>query len=607
MKNEICFPLCFIAASQLQGSPERPNIVFIMADDLGWKDTGIYGSTYYQTPNIDRLANQGMRFTEAYSASPLCSPTRASIMTGQFPAARIGITGAFGHVEEIRFKPTISTTASSLMKAVTPESATRLDLSYYTIAEALRDAGYQTAHFGKWHLGTEEYVAKHQGFNVTVGGDGHPGPRSYFSPYRMDSIPDGPEGEQIDRRMAAEAIRFMKEHKNQPFYINLWFYDVHAPYQAEKELIQKYEKLRDPANPQNNPVMAAMIETMDDCVGQIMKALSELGLDDNTLLIFTSDNGGQVKPDTRFSNNPPTSNLPLREGKGSTYEGGTRVPLIMRWPGVITPNTISKALISSVDYYPTFLKLGGATGNENQVMDGINLLPVITGEQPLPERDIFCLFQHYLDYVNGKFRIEPGAYVRRGNYKLIRFFARGENGSDELELYNLKEDIGETRNLADAMPELATELNNKVGEYLKDTGAVVPFANPKYQPYIKLKKVGITFITYAQEKEPHIFIYNKNSALRQPEGSVKLSLRVPASGTVSWSTVDAPTIKKGDSVRFTAEDFDKNGEAVIRIKSGGTDIKDIRIELDNPESIPFKSVALFNSQGKELFSVDLTE
>jgi arylsulfatase A-like enzyme len=362
MRSCTRFLLWFTGGALAQAGVEKPNIIFIMADDLGWMDTGVYGSTYYQTPNIDRLAGQGMRFTDAYTANPLCSPTRASIMTGLWPA-RIGMTAAFGHVNEVRLKSVLPESASPLYKAVTPAAVTRLDTAHYTLAEALKDAGYSTAHFGKWHLGGGEFMAGHHGFDETIDGGSYPAPNSYFSPYNMENVPDGPPGEHIDRMITAEAIRFIRRHRDKPFYINLWLYDVHGPFQAEEHLLRKYAALRDQDNPQNFPPMAAMIETMDDCVGEVMSALGNLGLEKNTLVIFYSDNGGLVDEGNYYSKEPPTSNAPLREGKGFNYEGGIRVPLIVRWPDRVAAGAVSHTLASSVDFYPTLLDALGVSPN----------------------------------------------------------------------------------------------------------------------------------------------------------------------------------------------------------------------------------------------------
>ncbi|MCF7818681.1 MAG: sulfatase [Kiritimatiellales bacterium] len=595
-------PVCLAMLFQVHGTVTKPNIVFILADDLGWKDSGVYGSTYYQTPNVDRLAGQGMRFTEAYSASPLCSPTRASIMTGQYPA-RVGITAAMGHVAEVRLNATISTTAGPLYKAITPKSATRLDTAYYTIAEALKDAGYQTAHFGKWHLGSDEFMAKFQGFDVTMGGGGYACPNSYFSPYKMTTVPDGPVGEHIDRKITEEAVKFIREHKNEPFYLNLWLYDVHGPFQTDADLIQKYELLKDPGNPQHFPLMGAMIETMDDCVGRIINELSALGLDRNTLVIFTSDNGGLVDEDNYYSKEPPTSNAPLRAGKSYNYEGGTRVPLIMRWPGKIEAGAVCSSLVSSVDFYPTLLAATGASGKSDQLQDGINLLPVATGKIPAEDRNIFSFFPHYVNYVTDRFLVEPGAYVRQGDYKLIRFFARGSGGQDDLELYDLKEDIGETENLAALMPEKTAALNALLGTYLIDSGACVPFANSQYDPNVRMIQIGNTYITYSQQDQPFVFVFNSN-LMQQRAGSVKILLNQPCSGKILWTT-EVSTRLADHTVGFLAEDFSTDGEVTVPFGDGDSRIKDVRIEVYGSVGEPFRRIAILNEAGTTVLSVDI--
>lgn len=596
--------LC-ILLGQMSCGALRPNIVFIMADDLGWRDTHVYGSTFYQTPNIDQLAEQGMRFTDAYSASPLCSPTRSSIMTGQYPA-RTGFTAAAGHLEKVVLKPTISDKSSPIFKAVTPETISRLDTSYYTLAEALKDAGYSTAHFGKWHLGSGEYMAKNQGFDVTVGGGGYPGPKHYFSPYDMDTIPDGPEGEHIDRRMTREAIHFIQEHRDQPFYVNLWLYSVHVPLEAEPNLLTKYKQLSDPDNPQNNPVVGAMVETMDDCVGTLMDALESMGLDRNTLVVFTSDNGGLVEPWRSMGS--PTSNWPLREGKGWTYDGGTRVPLIVRWPGHVRAGTICDSLVSSVDFYPTLTKVGGVVLPEAQVLDGINLLPLLAGEEQTIDRDLFCFFPHYLKK-GDTFPKKPSVYLRQGDYKLIRFFADAPGGGDELELYNLRDDIGESKNLAGEMPEKTSVMNATISRLLNETAAVVPFANSVYSPSVRLMHVNTekanVYITYEQEGRPYVMVFAPVSLYRKSV-EVKVRFNHPQSGKVFWSTPESPGLKK-NFVEFSADEVDANGEIEISLDGGGVNIKDLRIEVSDSGDKPFVGLSITHRKTEELFSVKFSE
>ncbi|MCF7818682.1 MAG: sulfatase, partial [Kiritimatiellales bacterium] len=472
-----------------------------------------------------------------------------------------------------------------------------------TLAEALKGAGYSTAHFGKWHMGSGEYMAKYQGFDVTMGGGGYPAPVSYFSPYKMDTVPDGPVGEHIDRKITGEAVKFIREHKKDPFYVNLWLYDVHGPFQADADLIKKYEQLCDPENPQHLPVMAAMVETMDSCVGEIMNALKDLGLDKNTIVIFSSDNGGLVDEGNYYSQQPPTSNAPLREGKGYNYEGGTRVPLIIRWPGRVEAGAVSGALASSVDFYPTVLDAAGIVPSKDQVLDGVSLLPVLEGKSLQLDRDIFCLFSHYLHYTGDRFLVEPSATVRRGDYKLMRFFARGPGGQDELELYNLKDDIGESRNLADTMPEKSVELNALLQSYLDDSDACVPVANKSYNPNVRMKQVGHTYITYCQQEQPYVFLFNDNP-MPHKKVAVKLRLDCVSPGKILWTTKASASLKD-HTVSFTRKDFDQAGEAEILIGDGTSEIKDIRIEVYGATEAPFSGVAVLKENRTEVISVDL--
>ena len=338
----------------------RPNVIFILADDLGWRDTGCYGSTFYETPNIDRLASRGVRLTQAYAANPLCSPTRASILTGQYPA-RIGITWPACHEPVAQLEKKLDPGDPSV-KVLNAASLNRLRPEYFTLAEALQEAGYATAHFGKWHLGYNgPYEPKDQGFESDFPHTpAAPGPAGgYFAPWKFIHDPPltGHPGEHIEDRMSAEAAKFIREHRNRPFYLNYWAYSVHAPFNARRDYIEHFQRKADAKNPQHNPLYAAMVKSLDDGVGRLLQAVDETGIADRTIIVFFSDNGGYVAaPKTTdpegFEDAPVTSNAPLRGGKGSLYEGGTRVPLPYRLAGQDKGRRNQRCFVSEHGFLP---------------------------------------------------------------------------------------------------------------------------------------------------------------------------------------------------------------------------------------------------------------
>jgi len=451
----------------------RPNLVFILADDLGWRDTGLYGSTFLETPNIDRLAQRGMMFAQAYAA-PLCSPTRASIMTGLHPA-RLGMTSASGHLPEEVLKQSLRVGAQPTHKARQADSVTRLSSDYFTLAEALKEAGYVTGHFGKWHLGRAPYDPRRRGFDVDVPHWFGPGPAGgYLAPWQFPNF-QGEPGEHIEDRMAAEAEKFLRANKDRPFYLNYWAFSVHAPWGAKPSLIQKYRAKADPKNPQRNPVYGAMVQSLDEAVGRITRTIDELGLAERTILIFSSDNGGVHFRE--LDGAPMTSNAPLRAGKATVYEGGTRTPLVVIWPGVVRPGSRSDQLVSGVDFYPTILELVGRRPKAGQTFDGLSIIPALKGGT-LPRDTVFCHFPHYTPATGNT----PATYVRKGDWKLIRYYADNEDQTDRHELYNLKDDVGEADNLAGRRPDKVKELSERIDGFLRHTKAVVPKPNPDYQP-----------------------------------------------------------------------------------------------------------------------------
>ena len=456
------------------GRARPPNVIFILADDLGWADTGVYGSRFFETPHIDSLAQRGMTFTNAYAAAAICSPTRASILTGLHPA-RIGITTAAGHLEREVLEKSLRARGSENQPALVANSLTRLRLDYFTLAEALGAAGYRTAHFGKWHLGREPFDALQQGFEIDLPHTPGPGPSGgYLGPWSFWPG-EGAEGEHIEDRMATEAAEFVRQNSEEPFFLNYWCFSVHAPIQGKPDLVEKYRAKADPELAQRNPIMGAMVESLDDGVGTLLSVIDEVGIADETIIVFFSDNGGMVH---RFNAGVPvTSNAPLRSGKSSIYEGGIREPMIVAWPPLVEAGSRSDAIVQSIDFYPTLLELTGVPAREGQSFDGVSIVPALRGK-PL-ERD--AIFVHIPQYTPATLH-RPSTSVRRGDWKLIRFFCDGPDQQDRHELYNLAEDIGETTDLAGQEPDIVGELSALIDRFLSDTEAVVPKPNPRYRP-----------------------------------------------------------------------------------------------------------------------------
>lgn len=424
------------------------NIVLILADDLGWADLGCYGNTYHQTPNLDRLAADGMRFTDAYAASSVCSPTRSSILSGKYPARNdltIWLNGS----------------SPAYAKLLDAPFATELALEEVTIAEALKEVGYATASVGKWHLGGEPFYPEHQGFDLNVAGTSNGSPAGgYFLPNRMN-LPGAKKGEYLTDRLTDEALAFVEANRRKPFFLYLPYHAVHTPIQAKKKLVELYKKRMKPGQKNTNPTYAAMVHTLDENVGRIMKKLDELELTDCTALFFFSDNGGYHRV---------TSNAPLRLGKGYSYEGGHREPLIVRLPGRVKAGSVSSVPVVSVDLYPTILELAGARGDpeHNALVDGVSIVPLLE-QTGAPERE--AIYWHYPHYSpqGGT----PSGAVRSGDMKLIEFFEDGH-----LELYNLAEDLGETVNLADALPDTTRRLHEMLLAWRKRVDAKMPRPNP---------------------------------------------------------------------------------------------------------------------------------
>jgi len=471
---------------------DRPNVVLILADDLGARDLGCFGSTYHETPHLDRLATRGMRLTNAYSASPLCSPTRSSIMVGQHPA-RTGITAPGCHLPTVQLEKRLLPGNSRLRLA---NSVTRLAPDYHTLAEAMRAAGYATAHFGKWHLGHnlapgDRYEPRDQGFDVDFPHTPRaPGPGGgYFAPWKFvgdPTITDEP-GRHIDERMADEAGKFIRASKERPFFVNFWLFSVHSPWNARPDSIAHFERKANASHPQHNPLYAAMVKNMDAAVGRLIQHIEESGEAADTMIIFWSDNGGYAYPPKEtdpagYAATPATSNLPFRSGKASLYEGGTREPAIVVWPGKVKPGTTADFLIQSTDLYPTLLAACGAAAKAGQVCDGLDQSGALQGG-PSARTQIFCHFPHgQADRDAMMDGFYAGSSLREGNLKLIRFYARAADASDELELYDLSTDPGERTNLAARQPEVTARLGGELQRYLDETNAVIPRFNPDSRP-----------------------------------------------------------------------------------------------------------------------------
>lgn len=455
--------LLILAANALRAAEvatvRPPNIVFILVDDMGWTDLGCFGSELYETPNIDRLAAKGTRFTCAYSACTVCSPSRAAALTGRYPA-RLHLTDwIHGH-------------RRPKAKLRVPEWTEYLRADEVTLAAALKKAGYVSAAIGKWHLGDgPEHYPTTYGFDLNVAGYGAGQPPNYFSPYKIPTLTDGPPGEYLTDRETDEACRFIEEHRDQPFFLYMPRYCVHTPLQAKQPLIERYQEKITPGMRQTNATYAAMIQSLDESVGRLMAKLDELKLADRTVICFTSDNGGLIGGGKQHV----TSNLPLRAGKGSAYEGGVRVPLIIHCPGITKPGGECGEPVIGVDYFPTLLEIAGVqvTVDGNHAPDGVSLMPLLKNPRAALGRE--AIFWHYPHYHPGG--ATPYSAIRSGDYRLVEFYE-----DQRVELYNLRTDVGETHDLAGMEPERTADLRRRLTEWRAEVGAQDPAPNPDYQP-----------------------------------------------------------------------------------------------------------------------------
>lgn len=456
----------------------KPNFIFILVDDLGWGDLGCYGSIFYETEYLDQIATEGVKFTDAYAAAPICSPTRASILTGKYPAT-LGLTNFIG--------------GKTKGKLIDAPYIDHLSLGEKSLAEALKQGGYSTWHVGKWHLGGEPYYPEHHGFDVNIGGCSWGLPsQGYFSPWGINNLKDGYEGQFLTDRLTEEAIRLIKNRSDNPFYLNLCYYAVHVPIQAKTALVNKYQKkVKDlkldkvktfkmgehfPCEHkryqrvlrrlvQSDAVYAGLVEIVDQNVGKLLQAVEEEGLKKDTIIIFTSDNGG-----LSTAEGSPTCNAPLSEGKGWMKEGGIREPLLIRWPGVIRSGSICNVPVTSVDFYPTILEIAGLPPIRNQHTDGLSIFPLLKGNDKMERKAIFWHYPHYSNQGN-----TPGSSIRIGDYKLIEFFE-----DNSIELYNLKDDITEQNNLAYQEEDKSTYLLDTLKNWQLHVKARIPESNLEY-------------------------------------------------------------------------------------------------------------------------------
>lgn len=460
--------LALAAPISVGAASARLNVVLILADDLGWTDLACFGSDFYETPQLDRLAREGMKFTQNYSACTVCSPTRAALLTGKYPA-RLHVTDW------------IPGAMPDNPKLLVPDWTKFLPLNETTIAKVFKSAGYATASIGKWHLakvGTDESYPESHGFDLNIAGTDKPQPPTYFAPWKIPTLTEGKDGDYVTDRLAEEAAKFIERSKDKPFFLYLPHFAVHTPTQGRPDLVEKYRAKLKPGLTHTNAQYAAMVESLDAAVGRVRAKLDELKLADRTIIVFTSDNGGLITRGT-------TSNKPLRFGKASAYEGGVRVPLIVRWPGVTKPGSVSDTPVITMDLFPTLLEMCGlgvpaSAGRMppkggTPSTDGVSLVPLLRGTGTLPARDLFWHYPHHQHYQLGG--ATPYGAIRSGDFKLVEFF-----NDMHTELYNLREDIGEQRDLATAQPQKAAELRERLHAWRKEVGAQMPTPNPNYNP-----------------------------------------------------------------------------------------------------------------------------
>lgn len=483
----LCTVVALIAIGPLYGSSEalksKPNFLFIMVDDLGWSDLGCYNADLHETPNIDAFAKSSIRFTNAYAAAPVCTPTRASLYSGKSPA-KLDMTVWREAAKNTLFD----------QKMIPPDVQENLHLAEVTISETLKKAGYLTAHLGKWHVGDGEHFPELQGFDIDVGATVWGCPPTFFYPYRgeiygsqrytpgLEKDASGQynldrDGEYLTDRLTDEAIAIMERFKDESFFVNLCYYTVHTPIEAKADIVKYYQEKLKPGMSHQNAIYAAMVHILDENIGKLLTKLDELNLTKNTIVVFTSDNGGYIN---EWDGNTVTNNAPLRSGKGALYEGGIRIPTMIRWPGVTTPGATCDYPVTTQDFYPTLLEMTNLNGDPKQVQEfeGSSLVPVLKNSQAkIEQRAMYWHYPHYYSTTT------PVSAIRLGDWKLLEFFE-----DNHLELYNLKEDIGEQNNLAKTNPQKTAELQKLLTRWRKNVNAAMPRPNPEYQYNNKRKE-----------------------------------------------------------------------------------------------------------------------
>jgi arylsulfatase A len=451
--NRLLLAALLVPATIQAAEPPRPNVIVVLADDLGWTDLACYGSDLRETPHLDRLARDGMKFTQNYSACTVCSPTRAALMTGKYPA-RLHITDW------------IPGAMPDNPKLLVPDWTKALPTTETTIARLFQSAGYATASIGKWHLGGEASYPEKHGFDLNIAGTDKAQPPSYIAPWKIPTLTEGKAGDYLTDRLADEAVKFVERSKDRPFFLYLAHFAVHTPIQGRPDLVAKYKAKLKPGLTHTNPAYAAMVESLDASVGRLRAKLEELKLVDRTVIVFTSDNGGRI---------PTTSNKPIRYGKASAYEGGVRVPLIIHWPGVTKPGSVSDTPVITMDLFRTLAEVADLKVPDGAAPDGVSLGPLLRGTGGLKRTELFWHYPHHQHYQQGG--TMPYGAIRSGDVKLIEFF-----NDMHVELYDVKNDIGEQHDLAKERPKVVEELRTRLHEWRKEVGAQMPTPNPKYDP-----------------------------------------------------------------------------------------------------------------------------